>query len=272
MYIGIDIGGTHIRVAKGKDGKISHISDYPTKTFVENKKDILLSISKLSRKDIKGVGVSAPGPIGYRDSKIIEPNKFTGWTNIDLAKELKESLHLPVKVAHDAGVAALAEYTYGSQKGTDPFLYVTVSTGIGVGVIEDGKLLHGLYYPHAGHIYTGSKGLKDWCGQKSDLEGTASGWALKARTKKHPSETEGTTVWAENMNTLSIGLANFIMCYSPAVVVIGGGMTKNKSAFFDPLVFGVKKYLKIFPVPPIFPASLKEPGLVGAIELAQSII
>ncbi len=272
MYIGIDIGGTHIRVAKGKDGKVSNISDCPTKTFAENKKDILLAISKLSPKDIKGVGVSAPGPIGYKDSRIIEPNKFTGWTNIDLAKELEGSLHLPVKVAHDAGVAALAEYTYGSQKGTDPFLYVTVSTGIGVGFIEDGKLLHGLYYPHAGHIYVGSKGLVDWCGQDSDLEGTASGWALKARTKKNPSETEGTDIWSKNMDILSIGVSNFIMCYSPAVVVVGGGMTKNQSVFFDPLISGVRKYLKIFPVPPILPASLKEPGLVGAIELAQSII
>lgn len=272
MYIGIDIGGTHIRVAKGKDGKISNILDYPTKTFAENKKDILEAISKLSPKDIKGVGVSVPGPIGYKDSRIIEPNKFTGWTNIDLAKELRGSLHLPVKVSHDASVAALAEYTYGSQKGKDPFLYVTVSTGIGVGFIEDGKILHGLYYPHAGHIYAGSKGLTGWCGQTSDLEATVSGWALKSRTGKNPIEIEGTEIWFEAMDILSRGITNFILCYSPSIVLIGGGMTRNKDAFFGPIVSGVNKYLKMFPVPPILPASLKEPGLVGAIELAQSII
>ncbi len=269
MYIGIDIGGTHIRVAKGKGGKILGKSDFPTKTFRENKKDILQAITKLSGKDLKAVGVSAPGPIGYKDSKIIEPNKFTGWTNIDLAKELKESLNLPVVVAHDASVAALGEYTYGEQKNRDPFLYITVSTGIGVGFIQEGKLLHGLYYPHAGHTYVGGKGLEDWCGQESDLEAIVSGWALEARTGKHPRDVEGTDMWTEAMDILSKGICNFILSYSPSVVVIGGGMTKHRDIFFEPVISGVKKYLKLFPVPPISPASLDEPGLVGAVELAR---
>ncbi|MEX0616828.1 MAG: ROK family protein [Candidatus Woykebacteria bacterium] len=269
MYIGIDIGGTHIRVAKGSGRKISEKVDFPTKTFAENRNEIANAVSKLGSDGVKMVGVSAPGPIGYRDSKIIDPNKFTGWTGMDLKKELSEALNLPVVVGHDASLACLAEYTYGEQKNKDPLLYITVSTGIGLGVVEDGKLRHGLYYPHAGHQFLGEGEIKCWCGQDSDLEASVSGWSLREKTGKAPREVEGTPVWYKAMDILSKGICNFIMSYSPEVVVIGGGMTNHGDIFFKPVKEGVNKYLKILPVPPIHPASLEEPGIVGALELAE---
>jgi glucokinase len=269
MYIGIDIGGTHIRIGQGSRGKAQKITDIPTRTFAENKHDIKNAISKLGDQNFEGVGVGSPGPLGFKESKILEPNKFKGWTNKDIAKELEESLNLPTYVVHDASALALAEYTYGSQKGKDPFLYITVSTGIGTGIVNDGKLLHGSYYPHAGHQFVGEGGIKCWCGQDSDLESTVSGWALKERTGKHPKEVEGSDLWYESMEILSKGVSNLIMSYSPQVVVIGGGMTKNREVFFPPVINGVKKYLKIFPVPSIHPTSLNEPGIVGAITFAE---
>ena len=159
MYIGIDIGGTHIRVAVGKDGKFSETLDFPTKTFNENKIDIVKAVSKISSNDIKAIGVGVPGPLDHKQSKILEPNKFTGWTNINISQELGKILNIPIHVGHDATIAALAEYKYGSHKGNNPFLYITVSTGIGIGLIHDGNLLHGLYHPHAGHQFVGEGGL-----------------------------------------------------------------------------------------------------------------
>lgn len=270
IYIGIDIGGTHIRIGKGAKGKVKKVKDLPTKTFAENKKDILNTFEKIKKEKVTAVGVSIPGPIGFKKTTLIQPNKFHGWTGINLANELSNHLKLPVFVSHDASLAALAEYKFGSQKNTDPLLYITVSTGIGVGVINSGQILHGLYYPHAGHMYVGSNGLKDWCGQQSDLESTVSGWALQKITGRPPEELEGSDLWYKSMDTLSKGICNFILSYSPAVVIIGGGMTKHKNIFFEPVINGVKKYLKIFPVPPIYPTTLEEPSLLGAITLAEN--
>ncbi len=183
---------------------------------------------------------------------------------------MRKDLQIPVFVGHDATLASLAEFKHGNQKGKDPFLYITVSTGLGVGLIHDGKPLHGLYHPHAGHQFVEGGGIKCWCGQESDLESTVSGWALREMTGKHPQEVEGTDLWDKSMDILSKGISNLIMSYSPEVVVIGGGMTKHKDIFFDPVITGVKKYLKIIPAPPIYPASLDEPGIIGAIEFAQN--
>ena len=72
------------------------------------------------------------------------------------------------------------------------------------------------------------------------------------------------------MDTLSKGICNFILSYSPEIVVIGGGMTKHYNMFFDPIQSGVNKYLKIFPVPPIYPPSIEEPSLLGAVTLAEN--
>src|SRR3989344_4441483 len=270
MYIGVDIGGTHIRVAAGKRGKIEKKEDFPTKTFVESKQDIANAIEMIGKTTIQAIGISVPGPIKFKENKIIEPNKFKAWAGVDLAKEFEAILNLPVFVCHDASLAALAEYTYGKHSGSDPLLYITVSTGIGVGLVTNGSILHGLYYPHAGHMYVGNGGLKDWCGQESDLESTVGGWALQKISGKKPLEIEGTGLWSKSMDTLSKGICNFILSYSPEIVVIGGGMTKHYNMFFDPIQSGVNKYLKIFPVPPIYPASIEEPSLLGAITLAEN--
>ena len=270
MYIGVDIGGTHIRVATGKNGRIEKKEDFPTKTFSENKQDIINAIGKFDKEAIQAISISVPGPIKFKENKIIRPNKFKAWEGVDLAKEFKEALNLPVFVCHDASLAALAEYTYGNCKGSDPLLYVTVSTGIGVGLVANGSILHGLYYPHAGHMYVVDGGLKDWCGQWSDLESMVGGWALQEISGKNPIETEGTDLWSKSMDTLSKGICNFILSYSPEIVVIGGGMTKHYNMFFEPILSGVDKYLKIFPAPPIYPSSIEEPSLLGAITLAEN--
>ncbi|OGY32049.1 MAG: hypothetical protein A3A57_02940 [Candidatus Woykebacteria bacterium RIFCSPLOWO2_01_FULL_41_12] len=270
MYLGIDIGGTHIRIAVGQKGKIEKKEDFPTKTFSESKQDIKKAVDNIGRKNIHSIGISVPGPIKFRENKIIKPNKFKAWDGVDLAREFEEILDLPVFIGHDASLAALAEYTYGKYRGNDPLLYITVSTGIGVGLVTNGSIFHGLYYPHAGHMYTGSEGLKDWCGQKSDLESTVGGWALQEISGKKPVEIEGTDLWYKSMDILSKGICNFILSYSPEVVVLGGGMTKHYDMFFRPVINGVNKYLKIFPVPPIYPPSIEEPSLLGAVTLAES--
>jgi len=270
MYIGVDIGGTHIRVATGKSGELEKKEDFPTKTFVESKQDIANAIEKIGKTTVQAIGISVPGPIKFKENKIIKPNKFNAWDDVNLAKEFKEDLNLPVFVCHDASLAALAEYTYGKYRGSDPLLYITVSTGIGVGLITNGSILHGLYYPHAGHMYVGDSGLKDWCGQESDLESTVGGWALQEISGKKPLEIEGADLWFRSMNILSKGICNFILSYSPEIVVIGGGMTKHYNMFFEPILSGVNKYLKIFPVPAIYPASIEEPSLLGAITLAEN--
>ncbi|OGY23122.1 MAG: hypothetical protein A2Y57_03250, partial [Candidatus Woykebacteria bacterium RBG_13_40_7b] len=251
MYIGIDIGGTHIRVGASVDGKnLYEKLDFPTKEFEDSFKEIINAVKTFdsparnatpARSDaassgehsvaggkVKSVGVSVPGPLSAKTNLVLSSPNLKGFNEKPLAEMLKENLQVPVKVEHDASAAALAEATLGAGKGKNPVLYITVSTGIGSGLIVDGKIYRGLYNPEAGHQIIDTHGPKCRCGQGGDLEAFSSGESIKTKVGRHPKEVEGSREWYDALDILAIGITNSILHYSPEIVVIGGGMSKNQ--------------------------------------------
>ncbi len=145
MYLGIDIGGTHTRVATGEEDKIFDKIDFPTKEFDETVTLICDAVERLSREKIKLIGVSIAGPYNFRKQIFLRPPNLPNpesWKDKNLSEILSKQLGISTTVAHDASVAALGEAKYGAGKGNDPVLYYTVSTGIGGGLIVDGKIFH----------------------------------------------------------------------------------------------------------------------------------
>lgn len=271
MYIGIDIGGTHIRVAAGANGKIKEKLDFPTKEFHASIQEIKETVEKLSQKDsITRVGVGVPGPLNTRLLKTIRPPNLIGWDNIEIGDILTKLLKCMVVVANDASAAALGEAFYGAGRGKNPVLYYTVSTGIGTGLIVDGKIFHGIINPEAGHQIIDKSGPRHKGAPAGDLESLSSGSAIKRLCGENPSEVEGEPEWMEAIDWLAIGLTNSILHFSPEIVVVGGGMTKHKHAFFSPLNKSIIKYVKEVPQVPIVPSGLgQDSGIIGALTLAE---
>lgn len=261
MYIGIDIGGTHTRVAIGENGFYKDKKDFPTRDLTETLGDIKDAVSDFDT-NTAAAGVSVAGPYNFKVGVLSQPpNLQKSWDKQDLPSLFTKELGIPTFVAHDASVAALGEAKYGAGKGRNPVLYYTVSTGIGSGLIVDGKIYHGIFNPEAGHQMLSYEG--------KSLESLASGTALKQKTGKEPREVEGTLLWDEAMDWIGLGIANSILHFSPEIVVIGGGMTKHRDIFFEPVRKALSKYLKLVTQVEVVPAGLgQDSGLIGALELA----
>jgi len=271
MFIGIDIGGTHIRVATGASGEIKEKHDFPTREFhasIQEIKEVVTSISENSK--IESVGIAVPGFLNIKQGKIFHSPNLIGWDNIELVDIFSKMLGLKVYIGHDASVASLGEATYGAGKGKNPVLYFTVSTGIGSGLVVNGKIFYGIFNPEAGHQILSRKGPHHPGAPAADLESLSSGSALKRVYDKNPSQVEGTKEWFEALDWLAIGLTNSILHFSPEIVVIGGGMTKHKEIFFPPLRTALKKYLTELSQVPIVPSGLgQDSGIIGALTLAE---
>ena len=271
MYIGIDIGGTHIRVATGANGEIKQKIDFPTKEFHASIQEIKGAVEKLSQTDhIIRIAVGVPGPLNTRLLKTIRPPNLIGWDNIEIGDILSKLLKSKVVVVNDASAAALGEATYGAGKGKNPVLYYTVSTGIGTGLIVNGKIFHGIINPEGGHQIIDRGGPRHKGAPAGDLESLSSGSAIKRLYGETPTEAEGEPEWMEAIDWLAIGLTNSILHFSPEIVVVGGGMTKHRHAFFSPLNKSIEKYLKEVPQVPIVPTGLgQDSGIIGALTLAE---
>lgn len=273
MYIGIDIGGTHTRVALGEGGRISEKRDFHTQDYETTVGKISEVVKILSKNNVEYIGVSIAGPHNYKENTFLRPPNLKNpksWENKNLARSLTSSLGIPTTVAHDASVAALGEAVHGAGKGKDPVLYFTVSTGIGAGLIINNKIFHGIINPEVGHQIINKNGPRHPGAPAGDLESQSSGSALERMYNKKSVEVEGSKEWDKAMEWLAIGLTNSILHFSPEIVVIGGGMTKHNDVFFIPLNKYLNKYMTYVPKVPIVPSSLgQDNGLIGALELAK---
>lgn len=268
MYtIGIDLGGTNLRIGLfNEQGEI--VEEYSRATEAEKGPEFAVNnmqevINRLKQQyEIKAVGIGSPGPLDPYEGVIIEPPNLTGWVNVPLVKMLEEKTGIPVKLENDANAAALAEATLGAGKGAKSVFYVTVSTGVGGGYVNNGELISGAR-GNCGEIgnmivnpspdaYQGP-GLN-----KGALEGLASGTAIGRIGKERLGITNGAQgvfelasqgdkaaqdILDEAINYLAIGLANIVHTVNPEVIVIGGGVMKSKDLILQPLIEKTRNYL-----------------------------
>ncbi len=186
--IGIDLGGTHLRAVRlGEHGEIlAHAKvrtaalDGPD-TVVEQICRLVAQMLAGSGDTVAGLGVCVAGPVDPDAGIVLEASTMTGWHDIPLRAWLAERTGLAVNVANDANAAALGEWRYGAGQGCRHFIYVTVSTGIGGGVIADGRLLlgHRGMAGEVGHMVVDRSGPRCNCGAYGCWEAVASGTALE---------------------------------------------------------------------------------------------
>ncbi|MEI7643130.1 MAG: ROK family protein [Chloroflexales bacterium] len=240
-----------------------------------------------------GVGVGAPGPLNPETGIVYAPPYMPGWYNIPLRAALAEPTGLPVMIANDANVAALAEWRFGAGIGTRHMVYVTVSTGIGGGVIVDGRLLLGRLGVAAelgSIILDADRGLT-W---EELASGTALGLAAASAMPKHPASllhalanptrvtsahvaraaTDGDPLACALMDReaqlLGMGFASILHIFSPELLLVGGSVAlENPGLLAQARAIAYRRVIvDLYRAVPIIPPSLGErAGVLGAAAL-----
>src|ERR1700690_1234508 len=195
-YLGVDVGGT--KVAAGivtRRGEILSKIRVPMRSHgdaadglaaVESAIDAALETGAARNGPIAGIGIVSPGPLDPRLGVVVNPVNLPCWRNFPLAEEIKKSRGLPTLLDNDANAAALAEALWGAGKGYASVFYVTIGTGIGTGVVLDGRIYHGRTgaAAEAGHVTIDYRGAQCSCGKKGCIEALAAGPAVARRARE----------------------------------------------------------------------------------------
>src|SRR6266536_2731499 len=197
VVIGVDVGGT--KVAAGLVRATGEILFHTRQPMVANDgaesglaavKSAIQSVTAQAadsgnlRGPIEGIGLCAPGPLDPKTGVILNPPNMPCWRNFPLAEEMKKKFGLPVVVENDANAAGLAEFMWGAGAGYKIVFYTTIGTGIGTGLVLDGKIYNGRtgLAPEGAHIPLDWKnGMQCGCGQRGCIEGSAAGPAIAKR-------------------------------------------------------------------------------------------
>lgn len=292
--IGIDLGGTNVRVAKiTADGEILQVVSAPSHALegpavvMANMKALIAQIEGL--KDCVGIGIGVPGPVDTVQGVMTMATNLPGFENYPMAKELTETFGLPTYLDNDANVAGLAEALVGAGKGSKTIYYITHSTGVGGALVVDGKVVSGRagYAGEIGNIILTREGEKINHLNIGAAENLFSGTALikEAKAKLDPSidsakaifdrANAGDKVAQDMVDRMAFNFASMLSAIAhvcdPHMFVIGGGVSKSHAFYFDKIVAyynglvhgGMRN-------PNLVRASLSEPGIIGAAMLPIS--
>jgi predicted NBD/HSP70 family sugar kinase len=266
MYLGIDIGGTKTLIASLDDrGVIKESFRFATpKVYTEFLKEVSISIANITTKDFIATCVAAPGRID-RKHGVAESFGNLPWTNIPLKCDVQRITGTPVVIENDANLAGLSEAMLLKQY--DCVLYVTISTGIGTGIISHQVIDSELEDSEGGEIMLEHRGkLQKW-------EDFASGKAIVRRFGKRASEINDDKTWKIISHDIAIGLFDLITFIQPDAVVLGGGVSTSLSKFEHLLLAELKQLeTPLTPIPPILRAQRPEEAVVyGCYDLAKSV-
>lgn len=275
MRVGIDFGGTKI-LGAGVHALHDSLSiqrfDTPqdVEAGIELFREIIHQASRGQR--VQGIGISAPGPID-RKHGTISPLNLPLWREIPLQTRLAEEFQCPVRIEVDTDAAALAEYAFGPDKPSRLF-YITLSTGIGGGLLLDGEIFRGAAerHPEIGHqVIDNAIGetLECACGSKNCFEALASGTAIRKRYGKDAKDL-AVDEWLSVARIVGKGLRNIAHHYAPDVMVIGGGVAVYAPEIFHSAVADyLRSNVRIIPCPKYMLSVLGyETSLRGALYLA----
>ena len=237
MFGAIEAGGTKMIVAVGDgDGNILKTKEIKTSTPDETM-PLILDFFKEDKIDAIGIGAFGPVCVDKASAdygKIGKTPKLS-WVDFSWTKAF-ENAGVPVVVDTDVNAAAIGEVIYGSGKGLSDVIYITIGTGIGVGVYSQGKLLHGMLHPEAGHIILPVSASDTFGGicpyHKNCFEGLASGPAIKARYGTEAFNLlDRDDVWELEADYIAKALMQYICCYSPKRTILGGGVMHVEKLF-----------------------------------------
>jgi len=307
--LAVDIGGT--KLAAGivdADGKMLERGEVPTLAH-EGLEPVLERIVGLGRdllaraaaqkEPVQRIGIGCAGPVDLKAGKVFNPPNLPGWSEVSLVRHIESALGLSAVLENDANAAALGEFRYGAGRGARSLVYFTVSTGIGGGIILDGKVWHGLKDAagEVGHMTVCPDGPVCGCGNRGCLEAMASGPSIARRAREavaagrptrlrevpvvtsadvvrlaQEGDAVAREVWDAAVKYLGIGVAAVITILAPERVVLGGGVTRAGDFLFEPLRAEVRRRVKLVPIESvrILPAALgPDVGILGAAAVAM---
>ncbi|MBZ4669892.1 MAG: putative glucokinase [Oscillospiraceae bacterium] len=281
-YVGIDLGGTNI-VAGVVDEEYKILSKASVKTncprpaeeiMDDMAKVVFEAVEKsgLLLNDIEWVGVGAPGTANV-ETGIIEYANNLGFENVHMVEYLQKKINKPVHIENDANAAAYGEFLAGAAKGTKHAVCITLGTGVGGGIIIDGKIYSGFNFAGAelGHTVIEVDGVPCTCGRKGCFEAYSSATGLIRMTKEAMEADKSSKMWEMSkeedgkvtarlafdamragdksakevvdkyIKYLAIGIANTINIFQPEILCIGGGVCNEGDALLIPLKELVKK-------------------------------
>ena len=304
-FVAADIGGTHIRVAAYKSNNITPLTHKRTRSYGEKPGTFDRLVKAIesawpSDRTVKAIGMASPGPLDPKTGVVLATPNIHEWINFPLTEKLSAHFGVPAYLDNDANLAALGEWKFGAGQGHHDLLYLTISTGIGGGVIVNDRILHGYHGLAAelGHVTVLAGGPVCACGYEGHLEALASGTAivryirgqLEAGTKSELRSDEGLnarevaeaaergdalakSAFARAGKYLGIGVASFLHTFDPSIVILGGGVSRSGPLLFEPFEASLRthvfnpRYLENLI---ISTAALgDDAGLLGALALAQ---
>lgn len=182
---------------------------------------------------VEALGIGCFGPIDLDPASgtygFITTTPKLAWRNCDICGYFRERLKVPVGFDTDVNGSMLGEATWGCARGLDTAIYITVGTGVGVGVLAGGRLLHGMQHPEGGHILLPRRADDAYEGKcpyhKTCMEGLAAGPAIEARWGKKAAElSDRPEVWELEAHYLAYAITNYMMILSPQKIILGGGV------------------------------------------------
>lgn len=279
----LEAGGTKMVCAVGNEhGEIEGQISIPTET----PEITLPKIRDFFRENgIEALGIGCFGPIDlHRDSPTygyITTAPKLAWQNCNIVGYFRRELNVPVGFDTDVNGSALGEATWGASRGLKNSMYLTIGTGIGAGIIVDGRLLHGMLHPEAGHLLLKPHPRETYGGKclfhKNCFEGLAAGPAIEERWGRKGAElAERKEVWELEAYYIGQALANYILVLSPQRIILGGGVMHQEQLL--PMIrrevkeqlagYIVTKELEDMDRYIVLPGLKDNQGIMGALKLA----
>lgn len=303
---GIDLGGTLMRVAVADGrGQIRHQQKRLTgaqrgpEAVIEDLVEGVRNAAKaagLRVPDLEALVVGVPGPVDTRRGTVLTPPNLPGWHHVPLAAILRRRLRVRAYLENDANLAAVGEHRRGAGRGADNLIYVTISTGIGGGLILDGRLYRGSTGTagEVGHMVVVPDGPRCSCGNRGCLEAVASGTGIARRARvlmqgrRRPGATPVSAEWVvtaaragdrlaaavliEAGTALGRALGSLVNLLNPEVIILGGGVSQAGRLLMSPMRASLAdaSFPEARAATRIVRARLgQDAGLVGAVEWAR---
>ncbi|MGQ9454780.1 MAG: ROK family protein [Armatimonadota bacterium] len=280
MYIlGFDIGGTKTMVGVADEfGTLLAMRRFETRgelgpeQALARMKDAAHEVLEEAGVAADVIGIGCGGPLNRRSGMLYTVPNLPGWEGICLTREFGDHFHVPAYLENDANAAAMGEHLFGAGRGVDDFVFLIVGTGIGGGIIANGRIYRGFgeNAGEIGHHKIKPDGPPCPCGDRGCLEALASGTSIARIAREglaqHPDtvlwqwvaspeevtaelvargaragDEYASRVWQECMYSLGLGVANVVNILNPRLVVLGGGVTKAAELLFEPVRRVVKE-------------------------------
>jgi len=304
LTVAVDIGGTHIRVAVYEPDSITPVAHERTRSLatqpgVYDRLEQAIE-SVWPQEQVKAIGMASPGPLDPHTGTILATPNIPEWKNFPVAPKLTQHFGVPTYLDNDANMAGLAEWQYGAGQGHQNLVYLTISTGIGGGVISHGCLLQGFHGMGAelGHMIIDPAGPLCGCGKHGHVESFCSGPSIARYVVEQIKAGQQSTLESQpNVSAaqiadaaragdalaisaferaghyLGIAVANYLAIFDPSILIFGGGVSQVGELLFKPFEESLRKhtfhphYLDNLV---ITKAALgDDAGLLGALALAR---